>query len=212
VGLVVFFLAGVGAIASALAIVFQRNPFVSALALLGNLASLAVLFLLLEADFVAAAQVIVYAGAITVMFLFVIAYVGPRGEVSRSGGGRIQLWAVAIAAGAILVEIAIAVGRATLDQPAGVEVGFGSPREIGRVFLTDYLVAFEVISILLLVAAVAGVVLGSGPRPKRRRGADGGVGDSGPDNVRRSATAAIIAQASSEPRRSTEAGSTEAVR
>ena len=71
--LVVFFLASVAAIASAVALVVQRNPFISALALLGNLVSLAALMLLLEAQFVAAAQVIVYAGAVMVMFLFVIA-------------------------------------------------------------------------------------------------------------------------------------------
>ena len=77
----VFFLAAAAAIASAVALVVQRNPFISALALLGNLVSLAALMLLLEAQFVAAAQVIVYAGAVMVMFLFVIAYVGPRGEI-----------------------------------------------------------------------------------------------------------------------------------
>ena len=80
-GIVVFFLAAAAAIATAVAVVAQRNPFVSALALLGNLVSLAVLMLLLEAQFVAIAQIIVYAGAVMVMFLFVIAYVGPRGEV-----------------------------------------------------------------------------------------------------------------------------------
>ena len=77
----VFFLAAAAAIATAVAVVAQKNPFVSALALLGNLVSLAVLMLLLEAQFVAIAQIIVYAGAVMVMFLFVIAYVGPRGEV-----------------------------------------------------------------------------------------------------------------------------------
>ena len=61
----------------------------SALALLGNLASLATMYLLLQADFVAAAQVIVYAGAVMVMFLFVIAYVGPRGELRRTAATRL---------------------------------------------------------------------------------------------------------------------------
>ena len=66
--------------ASGIAVVSFSNPFYSALALIGNLGSLAVLYLLLSAEFVAAAQVLVYAGAVMVMFLFVIAYVGPRTE------------------------------------------------------------------------------------------------------------------------------------
>ena len=93
--LVVFFLAALAAIATAVAVVAQKNPFVSALALLGNLVALAVLMLLLEAQFVAVAQIIVYAGAVMVMFLFVIAYVGPRGEVGpgdhKPAGPRIEI-------------------------------------------------------------------------------------------------------------------------
>src|SRR5207247_828063 len=69
-------------IASALGVISFRNPFFSALALIGNLASLAVLYLLLNAEFVAAAQVLVYAGAVMVMFLFVIAYFGDKADVS----------------------------------------------------------------------------------------------------------------------------------
>ena len=71
---------GSPASASGVAVVSFSNPFFSALALIGNLASLAVMYLLLSAEFVAAAQVLVYAGAVVVMFLFVIAYVGPRNE------------------------------------------------------------------------------------------------------------------------------------
>ena len=101
--LVVFFIAAIAAIASAVAVVAQRNPFVSALALLGNLASLAALMLLLEAQFVAAAQIIVYAGAIMVMFLFVIAYVGPKSEI---GAGDRKPWQLVLA---IVAGILIAV-------------------------------------------------------------------------------------------------------
>ena len=79
---VVWFVASAAAIVSALAVILQRNPFISAIALLGNLASLATLYVLLQSDFVAAAQIIVYAGAVMVMFLFVIAYIGPRGELA----------------------------------------------------------------------------------------------------------------------------------
>ena len=76
--------------------ILQRNPFISAIALLGNLASLATLYMLLQSDFVAAAQIIVYAGAVMVMFLFVIAYIGPRGELRRHDtAGRGRSWSAA---------------------------------------------------------------------------------------------------------------------
>jgi NADH-quinone oxidoreductase subunit J len=164
---VVWFVASACAIASALAVIVQRNPFIAAIALLGNLASLATLYLLLQSDFVAAAQIIVYAGAVMVMFLFVIAYVGPRAEVPDERRRTWQLIAACVAAGAILVEIALAVGRSSLDSAASVEESFGSPQAVGEVFLTEYVGAFELISLLLLVAAIAAVVLGAGPRPSR---------------------------------------------
>src|SRR5438105_14077969 len=93
---------------SGIAVVTFRNPFYSALALIGNLGSLAVLYLLLSAEFVAAAQVLVYAGAVMVMFLFVIAYVGPRPE-AWAGGPSWQAPGAALAAAAIFYEIVVAV-------------------------------------------------------------------------------------------------------
>jgi NADH-quinone oxidoreductase subunit J len=167
VATVVWFVASAAAIASAFAVILQRNPFISAIALLGNLASLATLFILLQADFVAAAQIIVYAGAVMVMFLFVIAYIGPRGELATEHRRLWQLIVASIAAGAILVELALVVGRAGLDQPASVDEQFGSPQAVGQLFLTTYVGAFELVSLLLLVAAIAAVVLGAGPRPMR---------------------------------------------
>ena len=84
---VVWFVAAFACLASALAVVTFRNPFYSALSLIGNLAALAVLFLLLSGEFVAAGQVLVYGGAVMVMFLFVIAYLGDRSEESPWSGG-----------------------------------------------------------------------------------------------------------------------------
>ena len=87
------------------------NPFFSALALIGNLASLAVLYLLASAEFVAAAQVLVYAGAVMVMFLFVIAYLGDRADAPL--GGRARRWislAAVVAAAALLVEVVVVIG------------------------------------------------------------------------------------------------------
>src|SRR5919202_4663110 len=97
-------------LASGVAVVAFSNPFYSALALIGNLGSLAVLYLLLSAEFVAAAQVLVYAGAVMVMFLFVIAYLGRQTESPWPGGPSWQVVGAVGAAGAILVEIMVAIG------------------------------------------------------------------------------------------------------
>ena len=148
---------------SGIAVVTFRNPFYSALALIGNLGSLAVLYLLLSAEFVAAAQVLVYAGAVMVMFLFVIAYIGPRQESPWAGGPSWQAVGAVLAAGALMVEIIVVIGlkaSGSLAHSAHIGSAFGSPSEIGRLFLTDHLLAFEVTSIVLLVAAIGGVILG----------------------------------------------------
>jgi len=156
---------------SAIAVISFRNPFFSALALIGNLASLAVLYLLLSAEFVAAAQVLVYAGAVVVMFLFVIAYFADRAEpVGRRERPSWQAMAAVLAGGAILTEIVVAIGLAAgheLSDTKQIEDSFGSPAEIGRLFLTDHLLAFEITSIVLLVAAVGGVILGGHARVDR---------------------------------------------
>jgi NADH-quinone oxidoreductase subunit J len=160
---IVWIVAAFGCLGSGIAVISFSNPFYSALALIGNLASLAVLYLLLTAEFVAAAQVLVYAGAVMVMFLFVIAYLGSRADVPF-GAPSWQAIAAVVAAGAILVDVVVAIGLTAggrLDEQADVDASFGSPKEIGTVFLTDHLLAFEITSIVLLAAAVGGVVLGS---------------------------------------------------
>jgi NADH:ubiquinone oxidoreductase subunit 6 (subunit J) len=160
----VWVIAAFACLGSGIAVISFSNPFYSALALIGNLASLAVLYLLLSAEFVAAGQVLVYAGAVMVMFLFVIAYVGGRADSPFESGQGWQSFAAVIAAGVILVDVVIAIGLTTsgrLEEEAEVERSFGGPFEVGRVFLTDHLLAFEITSIVLLVAAVGGVILGS---------------------------------------------------
>jgi len=161
-----WFLAAFACLGSGIAVVTFADPFYSALALIGNLGSLAILFLCASAEFVAAAQVLVYAGAVMVMFLFVIAYLGGRADAPWAGGPSwLQVGAV-VAAGALLVEIVVVIGLAAgdhLDHEAKITDAFGSPAQIGRLFLTDHLLAFEITSIVLLVAAVGGVVLGTRP-------------------------------------------------
>jgi len=161
---VVWVVAAFACLASAVAVVSFTNPFYSALALIGNLASLAVLYLLLSAEFVAAAQVLVYAGAVMVMFLFVIAYLGGRADTPWAGGPTWQQVAAISAAGALLVEVVVALGlqaSGRLADESGIDTFFGGPHAIGQAFLTDHLLAFEITSIVLLVAAVGGVILGT---------------------------------------------------
>ena len=161
---VVWVVAAFACLGSGVAVITFTNPFYSALALIGNLGALAVLFLLLSAEFVAAAQVLVYAGAVMVMFLFVIAYLGRRADLPWKGGPSWQALGATAAAGALLVEIVVVIGQKASDRlsdEADISRAFGGPEGIGRLFLTDHLLAFEITSIVLLAAAVGGVVLGS---------------------------------------------------
>jgi NADH-quinone oxidoreductase subunit J len=163
----VWMAAAFACLASGVAVVTFSNPFYSALALIGNLGSLAVLYLLLSSEFVAAAQVLVYAGAVMVMFLFVIAYIEPRTESPWTGGPSWQAVGAVLAAAALLVEIVVVIGLKAggrLAHSRDIGGTFGSPSYIGRVFLTDHLLAFEITSIVLLVAAVGGVILGAHSR------------------------------------------------
>ena len=164
---VVFFLAAIGALAGAMGVVLLRNPFYSVLALVGHLVALATLFLLLSAAFLAAAQVVVYAGAVMVLYVFVVAYIGGEEEPLWGSGTIGQL--APLFAGALLVEISFAVLGSGLDaidsEGAHVGAGFGSPGQIGELLLRKFLIPFEAASFLLLVAAVGAVVLA-----RRRRG------------------------------------------
>jgi NADH:ubiquinone oxidoreductase subunit 6 (subunit J) len=174
-GIAVFYVAGAAAIGSAIAVVVQRNPFLAALSLILHLASLAALYLVLQGDFVAVAQLLVYAGAVMVMFLFVIAYLGDRADLDLRRGG-LGAGAAGLAGLAIFIETLIAVSdsKDALGSPATVVDSFGSPATIGRLFLTDHLLAFEAVSLILLVGAIAGVALGAGDLlPTRPRGEPG---------------------------------------
>jgi NADH:ubiquinone oxidoreductase subunit 6 (subunit J) len=161
---VLFFVAAIGALGGAIGVVAMRNPFYGVLALIVHLFSLAVLFLLLTAAFVAAAQVVVYAGAVMVLYVFVVAYVGGEQESAWESipGQRFLAPLLGIA---LFVELSIAVLGSSLvaldsDGPE-VKSGFGDPGAIGHLLLERFLLAFEASSILLLLAAVGAVVLAS---------------------------------------------------
>ena len=163
---VLFFIAAIGALTGAIGVITLRNPFYSVLALVVHLICLAVLFLLLRAEFVAAAQVVVYAGAVMVLYVFVVAYVGGGEELA--GGTALRILGPLFAIG-LAVELCIAMLGSALkgisSKGAPYVLGFGTPRHIGTLFLTKYLFPFEVASLLLLAAAVGAVVLA-----RRRRG------------------------------------------
>ena len=174
---VFFFLFAFGALAGAVGVVILRNPFYSVLALVAHLISLAALFLLLRAEFLAAAQVVVYAGAVMVLYVFVVAYIG--GVEEKLGSERRALRTLGpLFAGVLLVELSIAVIGSALpaldSRGPDVPAGFGSPSAIGQLLLERFLLPFEAASFLLLVAAVGAVVLAG-----RRRGLE----ELGPDEL-----------------------------
>ncbi len=159
---VAFFAGAIGALGGAVAVVALRNPFYSVLALVVHLVALAGLFLMLHAEFIAAAQVVVYAGAVMVLYVFVAAYVGgvSEPEFEPIPGQR---FLGPVLAGALFIELSIALLGTSLaslgsDGPT-IPLGFGSPESIGELMLERFLVAFEAASILLLIAAVGAVVL-----------------------------------------------------
>lgn len=168
--LVIFVLATVGALAGGLGVIASRQPVHSALSLLLVLGSLAVMYLLLAAQFIAVVQVIVYAGAIVVLFLFVIMLLHARSGEGRTEKLRWQRPVSLVLAAVFLAALAYALrAQATLSvaQP-GPE--FGTVQAVGRTLFASYLLPFEVTSVLLLAGIIAAVVIG---RPAARAPARG---------------------------------------
>jgi NADH-quinone oxidoreductase subunit J len=171
-----FFLAAIAAVVGAVGVATLRNAFYAVLSLVCHLVALAMLFLLLRAEFVAAAQVVVYAGAVMVLYIFVVSYVGDTSEPLQAATSkplRGLTVAFALALFAILAIAVIGSGLKLLDTEGtgylyltgeAARDNFGTPGQIGELLLTRFLLAFELASFLLLVAAVGAVTLA------RRRG------------------------------------------
>ena len=178
---VIFFIAAIGAVVGAIGVVAARNPFYSVLALIVHLFSLAVLFLLLSSAFVAAAQVVVYAGAVMVLYVFVVAYVGDASEAKWDPVPGQRLFA-GLLAFFLFVEISAAVLSSALKALSthgpDVPAGFGDPAAIGNLLLERFLVPFEASSLLLLIAAVGAIVLAN-RKPSPRPGDGDGATSSG---------------------------------
>jgi NADH-quinone oxidoreductase subunit J len=155
----VFALLALVAIGSALGLVLKKNAIHGALFLVVNLGTVAALYLTLRAEFLAAAQVIVYAGAIMVLFVFAIMVLIPgKEETGPDPRRRYRLLAIPVGAG-LLVELAIIVGRRAGRDAAPAAAAPGGVEAIGRLLFTDYLLPFEMTSVLLLAAMVGVLVL-----------------------------------------------------
>jgi len=163
----VFFIAAALAVAGGIGVITFRQPIRSVLSLVVVMVALSILFLLLSAQFIFVAQVIVYAGAVMVLFLFVIALLGPAKEIAK-GRLRFQTWLSALfvlALFGLLWAMLQGVQYRQPDSTADLST-FGTVQSIGIGLFTKYLYPFELTSILLLVAAIGAIYL------SRREGDD----------------------------------------
>jgi NADH-quinone oxidoreductase subunit J len=157
---VLFIIFATVAVVCAFNLVFQKHPISSALSLIGVMGSLAVLYLLLGAEFIAMAQVIVYGGAVMVLFIFVIMLLNAGSEKSSN-----KSWFAQIAGIPLLLAFVALLGfliRSVLPAMRPVEFGSwvgGTAEKIGQMLFTEYLLPFEVISVLILIAILGAVVL-----------------------------------------------------
>jgi NADH-quinone oxidoreductase subunit J len=156
---IAFLILAVLTIGAALMVVLHRNPVYSALGLVSTLFLLAMFFIGLDAHLVAALQIIVYAGAIVVLFLFVIMLLNLQVE-PRSTGGPLQVGIAAVGGLLLAGVILAALHRVPPMAAPTVDAGFGGTAPLGERLFTAFLLPFELTSILLLVAIVGAVVLG----------------------------------------------------
>ena len=163
--LVLFLVFGAICVAGAVNLLVQSHPISSALSLVVVMASLAVEYLLLGAEFVAAVQVIVYAGAVMVLFVFVIMLLNAGAE-ERTKGSHVALilGVPGVLAGGLLVAWVLLQRTDTQAVTLGALPGF--PKTIGNLLFHDFLLPFEVTSVLVLIAIMGAVVLASRPEPK----------------------------------------------
>ena len=151
-------------VVSSLMVILRKNPVHSALFLVLTFLCLAVLYLLLNAQFIAAIQVIVYAGAIMVLFIFVIMLLNLESEVSsKSGHGLQKFWAMVISivlaiSFVSIMTVKVFTGGKGDFSPEAVNAA-GNSEVIGRLLFTEFLLPFEITSVLLLAAIIGAIVL-----------------------------------------------------
>jgi NADH-quinone oxidoreductase subunit J len=173
--MMLFYLFGAVAVMASLLVIAQRNPIYSVLLLIASFGALSGLYVLLDAPFVAVIQIIVYAGAIMVLFLFVVMLLNApvesvdeaKGRLAVLGAGPLRFGAVlAVALG---MELIWALTRAGGESGEFAGGSVSSVAAIGRLLFTDYAFQFEVTSVLILVAMVAAVMLARRDTPVRDR-------------------------------------------
>jgi len=158
--LILFFILAAVAVISAIAMIFTRNAVISALFLILNFLTVAILYLILDAPFIAIAQVTVYAGAIMVLFLFVIMLLG-----AEQTGRTLEYWwiqPVSLLLGGVFLVVLVIVMIDLFQSPisvANLPSDFGSPQSVGSVLFSRYALPFEATSILLLIAMIGAIVL-----------------------------------------------------
>lgn len=163
VELVVFLIAGAACLAGALGVVFSENPVHAALSLVGTLFAVAVLFVAQEAHFLAAVQVIVYAGAIVVLILFVLMLLGvDRVEnlsIEPLVGQRVAAAVVSLGILALTVGAFASTGYEVTGPVGEIDADVADINRLGENLFTDYLFAFEITSVLLIIAVVGAITL-----------------------------------------------------
>lgn len=173
----IIFAVGCTAVLASLGVIFCSSPIYSALYLIGNMICLATLFLLYNAEFLAAVQIIVYAGAVMILFLFIIALLGGKKEKSEWSLEKLMAFGfVSLLFGELLMAAKVGPTKALAGKfhdgslDLDVVARFGSAKAIGMKLFSQHIVAFELASVLLLVAAIGVIVLAKFPiRPNRRR-------------------------------------------
>ncbi|MEN6371045.1 MAG: NADH-quinone oxidoreductase subunit J [Armatimonadota bacterium] len=166
--LIIFIILGVVSVGTAVAVVLSKNPIYAVLLLVVNFFTLAMFYLVLSAQFIAFIQVLIYAGAIMVLFLFAVMLLNMTGAIEDVRDELpAQKW-LAVIFGMVLLLLAAAAlltgAFKTVPKGGPLPVNFGTSAPIGRLLYTDYLLPFEATSILLLIAMVGSIVLA-----KRRR-------------------------------------------
>ena len=154
---VLFILFGAIAVCGAIMVVTRKHPMASALYLILTLFAVAALFVLRQAHFLAAIQVIIYAGAVVVLFIFVIMLINvPEDRLPVERATTVRVLGV-LAAGLFILESAVLARR--LPMPAASAAEVGTVEAVGRALFTDYLLAFEITSVLLLAAVIGAIAL-----------------------------------------------------
>ena len=157
--LITFFILALISTVSALGMILSRNAIYSAIYLIVNFITVAIFYLLLGGAFIAVSQVAVYAGAIMVLFLFVIMLLGAE----KLGQAQTLAWqrplAIILGLGLAAETLYVLFGQADISVSSALPEGFGSPAAIGAMLFRQYLLPFEVTSVLLLVAMIGAIVL-----------------------------------------------------